>query len=356
MNHYRIGVVAERVSRLSSANLLIHKRLTADIDNGRGSRGHAGARPLFRLAVTTLIVFNIGIAQLAAHPGRIAVTNEGDGTLTVVDEKSPNKGRVLKLGGDPHNLAATDNGLLVITHPAAGYVDLVDAIRLERVHRWRISGRPHSVAIDGDRALVAAEFSARLHLIDLETREATDGMTLDAAPHNLAVDGGGQAWITSPAASRLLRVEPERKAVSGTVTSMGRVHDLAVEKRSGTVWVVSWGLASVYRLSGGPEGELQRFDISGRRSHHVAVSPSGEEVWITNNGSDDVSVVDVTSGGERRVAVGDAPHHVTFSGDGHRAYVANSGSNDLSVIDVATKSELRRIPVGRDPHGVAAFP
>jgi len=39
-----------------------------------------------------------------------------------------------------------------------------------------------------------------------------------------------------------------------------------------------------------------------------------------------------------------------------RDTVANSGSSHLSFIDVATKRKLRRIPVGRHPHGVVPLP
>ena len=97
--------------------------------------------------------------------------------------------------------------------------------------------------------------------------------------------------------------------------------------------------------------------ISGRQPHHVAVSPDGGEVWITNHASEDISVID--SRGRReiaRIAVGVAPHHVTFSGDGLSAFAANSGSDDVSVIDVKAKREIGRFKAGAHPHGIVTVP
>jgi len=112
------------------------------------------------------------------------------------------------------------------------------------------------------RTRLAAESGAPAHVINLENRDLVDGPALEAAPHNLALDGAGRVRLMSPAAGRPLRLAPDQKAVSGTVASKYRAHDT----------------------------------------------------------------------------------------------VANGGSSHLSFIDVATKRKLRRISVGRHPHGVVPLP
>ncbi|TMQ67841.1 MAG: hypothetical protein E6K80_14890 [Candidatus Eisenbacteria bacterium] len=44
---------------------------------------------------------------------------------------------------------------------------------------------------------------------------------------------------------------------------------------------------------------------------------------------------------------------MALSPDGRLLYVANGPSNDVSVVDVAARREIRRIPVGQGPWGVA---
>jgi YVTN family beta-propeller protein len=50
------------------------------------------------------------------------------------------------------------------------------------------------------------------------------------------------------------------------------------------------------------------------------------------------------------------PREVAFSPDGARVYVGNERSGMVSVIDTATNQVLRTIPVGNSPAGIAVSP
>ncbi len=94
---------------------------------------------------------------------------------------------------------------------------------------------------------------------------------------------------------------------------------------------------------------------TGSVPHHLAISPDGKEVWISNHHSDDVTVIAALARRElTRIAVGKRPHHVVVASDGRRAYVANSDSNDVSIIDAIRKKVIGRVLVGSNPHGIAA--
>jgi YVTN family beta-propeller protein len=68
----------------------------------------------------------------------------------------------------------------------------------------------------------------------------------------------------------------------------------------------------------------------------AAVTPNGEELWVLNAASNDISVVDLTA---RQLAahieVGDNPRGVVLSPDGATAYVNNTLAGTVSVIDTA---------------------
>ena len=49
------------------------------------------------------------------------------------------------------------------------------------------------------------------------------------------------------------------------------------------------------------------------------------------------------------IPVGRGPDWLTFTPDSKRVFISNAGSNSVSVIDVATHKELRKIPVGKIP-------
>jgi YVTN family beta-propeller protein len=89
----------------------------------------------------------------------------------------------------------------------------------------------------------------------------------------------------------------------------------------------------------------------------VAFTPDGSTAYVTNAGSDTVSVIAVASGTvTSTIPVGSFPVGVAFTPDGSTAYVADSGSNTVSVIAVASGTVTSTIPVGTEPYRVAFTP
>ena len=85
----------------------------------------------------------------------------------------------------------------------------------------------------------------------------------------------------------------------------------------------------------------------------VAENTKRNEVYVVNTGSNSVSVIDA----EKNVVVATIlvhlrPYFISVSTDGTRAYVANSGSNNVSVIDLKSRREIAVVGVGEGP-GVA---
>jgi YVTN family beta-propeller protein len=91
--------------------------------------------------------------------------------------------------------------------------------------------------------------------------------------------------------------------------------------------------------------------------HHpiaVAVSPTRNEVYVVNSGAPgangSISVIDA----EHNAVVATIPVHkqpasIDIDATGSTAYVANSGSNSVSVIDLKARRETTQISAGEDP-------
>ncbi|CAH1194081.1 40-residue YVTN family beta-propeller repeat-containing protein [Candidatus Nitrotoga sp. BS] len=84
---------------------------------------------------------------------------------------------------------------------------------------------------------------------------------------------------------------------------------------------------------------------------------SGPYAYITNYGSNNVSVIDTANDTVlATIAVGYGPYGVTVSPDATRVYVANYVSSSVSVIDATTNSVLATVPIATRPYGLAVSP
>lgn len=82
----------------------------------------------------------------------------------------------------------------------------------------------------------------------------------------------------------------------------------------------------------------------------VTANPAKNEVYVVNTGSGTISVINTEQNRvDATIPVHRKPYFIDVSADGMRAYVANSGSNNVSVIDLEKRREIRTIGVGEGP-------
>ena len=87
----------------------------------------------------------------------------------------------------------------------------------------------------------------------------------------------------------------------------------------------------------------------------MAFSADGHLLYVVCEGSDEVRVVDVTSGKVvGSVPVGRVPRGIASSPDGHWLYVTNAWSDNVSVIDAADLKVVQTLPAGFEPTGVVS--
>jgi YVTN family beta-propeller protein len=86
------------------------------------------------------------------------------------------------------------------------------------------------------------------------------------------------------------------------------------------------------------------------------VSPDGSKLYVTNNSSNNLSVIaTATNTVIATIAVGVNPVGVAVTPDGSEVYVADSRSNSVSVFDTATNTVITTIPVGVEPIAFGIF-
>ncbi len=147
-------------------------------------------------------------------------------------------------------------------------------------------------------------------VIDIAARKVIRTIALDKTPRDLEYGSDGKAvYFTKAGANAIEVLDPASNTIVAEIPTGASPHYVNHPRNT------AYGMAIVQ----GP-GELFLFDPK-------------------------------TNKGVRSIKVGDQPHWLAVSGDGKTAYVTNEGSNTLSVVDIAN-GKATTIAVGNQPRKV----
>ncbi|WP_425100690.1 YVTN family beta-propeller repeat protein [Tropicibacter sp. S64] len=89
----------------------------------------------------------------------------------------------------------------------------------------------------------------------------------------------------------------------------------------------------------------------------LAAPALADEIWVTNEKDNTISVIDVdTLEVTRTIETGERPRGITFSHDYSVVYICASDSDAVQVMDPATGEILHDLPSGEDPEQFALHP
>jgi YVTN family beta-propeller protein len=260
----------------------------------------------------------------AYSQGFVYIGNTGSGDITVIDTATDTKATDLKVGGVPSYTKATPDGKFVVNVDTTGKVRFIDP-----------TGGKHTI----------------IQTIDV-------GGGLDKG---YFTEDGKQFTVTMPKGNLLpvftfagdYTAAPARRDITiGNQTEGHRglsVHDgyaLVPNLLDNTVSLANLATNSTRTISAGNTPGV------------VALANPGDGLTavIGNGASNTISLTSVAGGEVATIAGGTTPTDVAVRGDGKIAFITNAGSNDVSVVDIAARKELGRVPVGKRPVHVYQAP
>ena len=172
------------------------------------------------------------------------------------------------------------------------------------------------------------------------------GFFFAAAPGG---DGGAGGTGGSGPASRAYVANTGGNTVSVVDTTTNDVVQVfGVGESPIGVVVTPYGKPGAAGNSGGSDGSGGTGGVGGG---------GGSRIYVTNQSSDSVSVIDTATNTVTATITGfDRPVGVTVSPDGSLVYVTNYDADSLAVIQSATNTVTTTIPVGSNPIGAALNP
>lgn len=264
------------------------------------------------------------------------VTNNGkrgrDGSLTPIDPKTAKPGSKIMVA-DPYNLYFTP---------------------------------------DGKFAIVVAERLKRLDFRDPHTMELQFSLPTPECPGidhgDFSIDGR-YAIFTCEFGGSLVKIDIAKRQVLGylKLASRGAPQDIRVSPDGKLFYVADMHKDGVFLVDGGNFTKVG-FIATGVGTHGLYPSRDGKLLYVTNRGSrtnfgrpqgpGSVAVIDFAT---RRIVRdwpipgGGSPDMGNVTASGKHLWLAGRWDDVVYRIDTAT-GEVRKIPVGLEPHGLCVWP
>lgn len=232
---------------------------------------------------------------------------------------------------------------------------------------WRVGfrGVPNHLAVspDGRRVYVTVVSGNYVDVFDAAKHALIDSVDVGTGPHDIEVsrDGktvyvglirGTDVTVFDAATNRVLRKIP----FGSNVRPIALSHD---ENRLYVQLSHYYGFVVVDPRSGKilrriempmPKGAKAPDTLPVTTNHGLRITADGKYLIANGSMTDLVGIYSLP--GLRLVAtvpVGRDPNWVTLTPDGRRAFISNRGSDDVSVIDLASRKEVGRVRVGKYP-------
>jgi YVTN family beta-propeller protein len=323
-------------------------------------------------------------AAPAAPPAeRVFVSNEGAGTISVIDAENDRVVRTIRVGkrprglrlspdgkwlyvalsGSPRGGPGVDESKLPPPDRAADGIGVVDVERSRLVRTLKSGPDPEcfDVSPDGRSLLVSNEDSARASLIDISATGSEASLTVGGEPEGVAIRPDGKiGYVTSEATNRVDVIDLESHQVVASIPTARRPRTV-VFTRDGSRAFVSGELGkAVDVIDGVTHKSIGQIVVGGPEPAlpmGLALAPDERSLYVTTGRGGAVAVIDVGSQSVRRTieGVGARPWGIGVTQDGKKIYTANGSSNDVSVVDIESGNVIRRLNTGASPWGIATL-
>lgn len=253
---------------------------------------------------------------MAIIGNRAYVANQGTNTVSVLDATTGAAvGSPIVVGSAPTGVAASPDGSKVyVTNRTSGSVSVIRTSDNKVVNTITVGTQPESVTFstDGTWAYVTNYGSKSVSVID--TTLATPKVITTIS--NVGTNPRGIAYVQTANGPRVYVAN----SGAGTVSVINASTNQLIDTKPSTALTVD--------------------PISvGSAPQQIAVSPDGTRIYVTNQSSNSVSVINTATNAldGAAIAVGSKPAGIALSADGSTLYVAN-GDDSVSVVDTKTRS------------------
>jgi DNA-binding beta-propeller fold protein YncE len=239
---------------------------------------------------------------------------------------------------------------LAVANKAEATVSLIDLDSGSVVATLPTGEGPHEIGISADgRFALVTNYGTRqqagnsLTLIDIPAASVLKTIDLGdyRKPHGVEWLDDESVVVTVEANKALIIVDVAREKVTQSIgTEQDVTHMVALDPVRGRAYTANIGSGSVSVLDLG-KGTLATNVATGEGAEGIAVSASGEHIWVTNRAADTITILDAdTLAAAGEIASQGFPIRATATAAG-QVLVTRARAGDLAIYDAASFEEIR---------------
>ncbi len=289
-------------------------------------------------------------------------------TKTTTDKKLDN-GTIpgLKVAIDPHDIVFNPiSNKLYVANFKFHTLSVIDNSTDKLIKEIKVGRFPEDLIVNPDlNVIYVANFGSNsISVIDGATNSLIENITVGDNPISLAIDNiekniKGLIFVAYSDSDSITVIDTtSNKILTNNIVVGKNPSSIALDPITNKLYVTNKGSDSVsvidYFLS--DDGKFHKVSNSTVLVRNyplgIAINPDKNKIYVTNHYNNSVSVINGATKKVDTIKVETNPSSIAIDPKSNKIYVANYGSNSISVIDGSTNKVIYTINVGEFPRGL----
>jgi YVTN family beta-propeller protein len=297
-------------------------------------------------------------------PERVYVPNSQSDDVTVIDQKTFKKIGHFKVGILPqHVVPSWDLKTLWVNDNTSNDLVPIDPMTGTPGRPVRVAD-PYNLYFtpDGRFAIVMAERNQDIDFRDAHSMKLVRSVPVPCrGPNHADFSADGSFFLTACEFSgTVVKLDTARQKVVGRISlgHMAMPQDVKLSPDGSTFYVADMASNGVWMIDAARFKKIG-FIPTGRGAHGLYPSRDSKYLYVANRGEGTISLISFTT---RQVAAlwrirgGGSPDMGGVSADGTVLWLSGRYNGEVYAISTRTGKLIRKIKVGRGPHGLCVWP
>jgi YVTN family beta-propeller protein len=247
----------------------------------------------------------------------------------------------ITVGTYPIGVALNPTGTRAyVTNYASNSVSVIDTTTNQNIATVPVGSSPIGVAVspDGKKVIVCNDGGNTISIIDTATN-IVSSVTVGTGPFGVAFNPSGtKAYVTNEWSNTVSVIDAATNAVIGSINVGTEPTGVAFTPNGNKAYITNWVSGTISVIDANNNIVLSTLSIGKAGEDNSKVSSNAtKELHAT------------------AIPVGSYPEGVAVTPGGSNVYVVNEGSGSVSIINTATDTVVKTVSVGTRPYSLGKF-